>query len=79
MRLTWQSAGTDDAGDQQADAGIVRGYWQTGPETGDSWSLTLIRQDDSLTETGEWAWDAPDEACAKEIAQAVEDGLISLA
>lgn len=69
--LTWHSAGTDEPGDQQADAGIVRGYWLIGPD-GDGWSLSLIEQNDALEEVFSWAWPAVDELHAKSIAESAE-------
>lgn len=76
-KLRWESAGTDEPGDQNADS--RRGehaYWSLGPMLDDRWSVELIVRDDDLNELpgdGVHLGHFGSEDAAKEAAQARED------
>lgn len=49
VELIWESAGTDEPGDQRADHvsdAMPPGYWAIGPIGHDLWSLDLVIHDD---------------------------------
>jgi len=48
--LRWESAGTSEPGDQNADSALVEhGYWSLGPHGRGGWSVELIEQDADLS------------------------------
>lgn len=50
MELAWESAGTDDPGDQNADSDHgPHSFWSLGRD-GDGWSVELIVRGDDLEE-----------------------------
>jgi hypothetical protein len=74
--LVWESALTDEPGDQNADSNLGdHAYWSLSPNSGQRWSVELITRTDELTETsdgfhlGEFA----SERKAKHAAQTRED------
>jgi hypothetical protein len=51
MRLVWESAETDEPGDQNADTErVAHGYWSLGPTHDGQWGVELIEQDENLVE-----------------------------
>lgn len=51
--LTWESAGTDEPGDQNASSGCIEhGHWSLGPSGDGQWGVELIEKDEDLEEVG---------------------------
>lgn len=77
MNLTWESAQTDEPGDQNADSRFgAHAYWSLGPNGGGRWAVELIVRDCDLTERPLYSialGDFPDEDDAKHAALAEED------
>lgn len=78
LQLKWETAATDEPGDQNADTNLVdHGYWSLGPAADGAWSVELIEQEaETLIEIPTGGVDLgsfPSEAEAKAAAQAVED------
>lgn len=49
--LEWESAGTDEPGDQNASTrALPHGYWSLGPTNDGEWGVELIELDDQLQE-----------------------------
>lgn len=74
MALKWECALHDEEPrDQNADTGLVaHGYWSLGPDAGESWSVTLVEQNEYLDVTFEWQWNGATEADVKRIAEGLE-------
>jgi hypothetical protein len=72
--LQWESAGTDDPGDQNAESQLgPHAYWSIGPTFDSAWSVELIQRDDDLQEIGGLTLQRqPTEQDAKAAAQAAE-------
>lgn len=68
--LAWESAGTDEPGDQNASQDVVaHGYWAIGPNHGGTWSVGLSEQAESTLH--EVAWHHLGDFASEEIAKAV--------
>lgn len=80
--LRWESAGTDEPGDQNADSirraaqGCTSAYYSLGPHLAGKWAVEIIqiRHGEEMESAGEGlGQDFPSEDAAKAAAQAYED------
>ena len=76
--LTWEQAGTDEPGDQNADTQLLpHGYWSLGPNGPTDWGVELIENDKDGAEVaagGIHLGHFPTEAAAKQAADEYEQG-----
>lgn len=81
--LRWETAGTDEPRDVNADSGRVHGYWAlgpgpNGPAVGGQWGLTLVLLDDQAEVIAEHSRGFPTDKAAREYAGQVERGELPL-
>jgi hypothetical protein len=77
-QLKWETAGTDEPGDQNAwnTKRVANGIWSLGPAQGGNWSVELIEKDEygaEITSGGINLGDYPSETEAKAAAQHYEN------
>jgi hypothetical protein len=73
--LKWETADTEEPGDQNAPSARVHGWYAIGPTGDGRWSCELIEVDDGLNEVPTGGADLgafPSESAAKDAAQSHE-------